>query len=550
MLDHVVHFITPDWSEPFQLGFFAIILCAALLTIIGVWRTARQANWEANWEGTGRGTAGLALDVDHGSFNDVCDAVATKPEKYAEIVPGLLLIFGLLGTFVGLGIALDSASSILTNANAQNALDGGMNDLLEMMGGLGTKFKTSTWGILGFLLVKLALASMGRDTNRQQWVIARMKQEMDRARQIGKQQEEQRNQRMQAALVDLAVHIDDSLEQRLQQDRGLRLQHHEDMATAMQQALLALGQTYGQQLSAALEHDRTLRLQANSASVLQLGAQLTGALEDLRRQLGQGNDIALNTQQILQTFTASQEVFSDSIKRSADTMSEAASNMNGAADEMSAVITSFDIGVRETLGTIEGNLGTTIGSMDRSLRDNLGTMATLLDGTASTLQKSLDTFSTNTGDTLKQVTTSMAAASESQNKVMGDVRNAMGDVQEMVQDTTNSIAAISTTLSDSLRSVAKSNLQMAALVDPVKDSQANMSRVVASLQQLVLRLDRDGSEGEQLREEVARGSDAVVRAHKDSQDLLQRQTHSLEALRGLMQGIVRPLPKDEAELAG
>ncbi|WP_312250287.1 hypothetical protein [Stenotrophomonas geniculata] len=576
MLGHVVDFIKPDFSEPFQLAFFMIIFGAAVATVVGVWRTARPDNWKANWEGAGRGNTGL--DVDHGSFNDVCDAVASKPEKYAEIVPGLLLIFGLLGTFVGLGIALDSASSILRNANAQNALDGGMGNLLEMMGGLGTKFRTSTWGILGFLLVKLALAGMGRETQRQQWVIARMKLEMDKARLAGEHLEERRSQRMQDALAEVAVNMDGSLDQRLQQDRSLRLAHHDGAAEMMQQAVLALGQ----QFMAALEQDRNLRLRADRAAAEQLRTLLGDTFEQLQQRMQddqtaqrgvaeqaaqaleamlakqeQGNDIALDTQQVLMEFTASQKAFSASIQHSADTMSDAATNMNGAAREMSTTIVAFDEGVRNTLGTIEGKLGGTIESMDRSLTMNLGVMANLLRDTTNTLETSLDSFSTRTGETLGQVTGSMKIASESQQKVMGDVRNAMRDVQEMVLQATSSIFDISKKLDDSLRAVSKSNLQMAALVEPMKASQSSTTEAVASLQEtggalrsLEAALRRDGSEGERLRAALAGGAEMVAQAHGRSHDLLQRQVDSLEALRRELLSLAQPKVEDEAELAG
>lgn len=62
----------------------------------------------------------------------------------AEIMPGILLILGLLGTFLGLSMALNKASSILIDANSAAGMDSAMSNLMGMMEGLGTKFKTST----------------------------------------------------------------------------------------------------------------------------------------------------------------------------------------------------------------------------------------------------------------------------------------------------------------------------------------------------------------------------------------------------------------------
>ena len=77
-------------------------------------------------------------------------------------MPGLLLVIGLLGTFVGLGIALNKASEILQQAQGAG-MDQAMGNLMGMMEGLGTKFKTSTWGIIGFLLFKAWATKNGFD---------------------------------------------------------------------------------------------------------------------------------------------------------------------------------------------------------------------------------------------------------------------------------------------------------------------------------------------------------------------------------------------------
>lgn len=569
MLGHVIDFIKPDFSEPFQLAFFTIILGAAVATLAGVWRTARPGNWKANWEGAGRGNTGL--DVDHGSFNDVCDAVATKPEKYAEIVPGLLLIFGLLGTFVGLGIALDSASSILRNANAQNALDGGMGNLLEMMGGLGTKFRTSTWGILGFLLVKLVLAGMGRETQRQQWVIARMKLEMDRARLAGEHLEEQRSQRMQDALSEVAVHMDGSLDQRLQQDRGLRLAHHDSTAEMMQQAVQALGL----QFMAALDQDRSLRLQADRVAAEQLtvllgeaftqlqqcmqaehaaqravAEQAAQALEALLAKQEQGNDIALDTQQVLMEFTAAQKAFSASIQHSADTMSAAASNMNDAAEHVSGVIAAFDDGVRSTLGTIKEELGGTIERMDTSLRDNVNDMASNLRKIASSLSNSIAMFTEESKQTLGEVSKSIETSSHRQQQGLESLKLVTDAAQESIAKSTNYIKANSIKIKTGLKAVSTAARSAAEVGAQLKVAHASLELVGETLHKVQAAMQRDGNEGQQLREVVLLGTRHLVDAHQGTDVLLRRQVDNLEALNVELRRLVQPKVENEAELAG
>jgi len=50
---------------------------------------------------------------------------------------------------------------------------------MQMMEGLGTKFKTSTWGIIGFLVYKTIIYLNGFEERRLRWVIIKMKKEFD-----------------------------------------------------------------------------------------------------------------------------------------------------------------------------------------------------------------------------------------------------------------------------------------------------------------------------------------------------------------------------------
>ncbi len=122
-------------------------------------------------------------------------------------MPGILLILGLLGTFLGLGIALNKASTILLEANAGGGMDNAMVNLMGMMEGLGTKFKTSTWGIMAFLLLKAWSASNGYEERRLRWCVGKMKAAFDFSRRA---QFEER-QHTQHALIEALGRIDQTL---------------------------------------------------------------------------------------------------------------------------------------------------------------------------------------------------------------------------------------------------------------------------------------------------------------------------------------------------
>ncbi|AUO25776.1 MAG: hypothetical protein KGL60_08605 [Pseudomonas sp.] len=201
--DEIIAFLIPG-NDPIQLFFGGLFLILIATTLIGVWRGATSESWEKRWNGNGQVDD---LDVEHGSVNEISAAVASPGEKLADIMPGILLILGLLGTFLGLGIALNKASTILLEANAGGGMDNAMANLMGMMEGLGTKFKTSTWGIMAFLLLKAWSARNGYEERRLRWCVGKMKAAFDFSR-LAQQQERQQTQ---YALIEALGRIDQTL---------------------------------------------------------------------------------------------------------------------------------------------------------------------------------------------------------------------------------------------------------------------------------------------------------------------------------------------------
>ena len=160
MILDVANFLLPQ-IDAIQITFGLLIFGPLFVTIFMVRRDATPTRWESHWNGSTQNDKSDDLDAGHGSVTDICHVVATKSEQMAEIMPGILLIIGLLGTFLGLGLALNKASTILVEANGGSGMDDAMVNLMGMMQGLGTKFKTSTWGILAFLALKSWSAANG-----------------------------------------------------------------------------------------------------------------------------------------------------------------------------------------------------------------------------------------------------------------------------------------------------------------------------------------------------------------------------------------------------
>lgn len=202
----VLEFLSPSLGNPLEIVFCTVIMGGMLVSLITAEIFGRAPAWERNWQG---GTHKGALDIEHGSLGELNQAVATLPERIVANMPGLLLIVGLLGTFLGLGMALDKASGILQgNADSLNAMSDSLGQLTGMMKDLGTKFKTSTWGIIAFIALKLwDSARWSAESRRTGWCVDRMKREIDNSRDQHKNTTELRDHLTRQALAAVGEQV-------------------------------------------------------------------------------------------------------------------------------------------------------------------------------------------------------------------------------------------------------------------------------------------------------------------------------------------------------
>jgi hypothetical protein len=192
----MLQFLIPDVSQSIQVFFFGLICCLCIGIIFSIKKNAHSENWNINWHGTGEHNKSDDLDVEHGSLHDLSAAVATKSENLGEVMPGILLIIGLLGTFLGLGTVLNEASGALGSENLEDS----MMQLSGMMDGLGTKFKASIWGIIGFLTLKIFTTVYGHEERRFRWAAEEMKKDVDAHREYEQEKDNKMATMLQACM--------------------------------------------------------------------------------------------------------------------------------------------------------------------------------------------------------------------------------------------------------------------------------------------------------------------------------------------------------------
>ncbi|MCA1324212.1 hypothetical protein [Herbaspirillum sp. alder98] len=139
---------------------FALVFVAAIILIPVLTRlNARPGNWQRRLAAIEGADHQAAI---HDTPEQLSQAVATAPERWADVLPSLLLVFGLLGTFIGLGLALNDAAGVLGGADA-------LGSLTPILDALGSKFKISTWGIIAFLFLKIWAMLFPVDAARLAW---------------------------------------------------------------------------------------------------------------------------------------------------------------------------------------------------------------------------------------------------------------------------------------------------------------------------------------------------------------------------------------------
>lgn len=444
----IVSFLVPQLDDPLQLVFFSIIVFMMGLTIVSTHRHAQPAAWERKWN---RGTPDDTkddLDIEHGSVTDLWHAVATSPEKLAEIMPGLLLVVGLLGTFLGLGMALNHASSILGQADLADAgaAANSMQNLLGMLQGLGTKFKTSTWGILGFVLLKIWSEVTRFEEKRLTWVIGKVKAELEHRKRAKAAADQAGQDILFANIGRVATSIVDG------------------MST---------------EFAALIKSDQQLHLQT-----LQHMNSLEQVSQGMRAELEQVRVESQATRVAMSDFTQGTQHVVESMGQAAQRMADGADKVGAGAEQLLDAIRTFERQFKDVLDNVRLDLGKAIHDMSAQARDTL------------------ERGSAQLGEATGKISTALGELSKDTKETMGEVRNSIGqslDIQkttsrkfivtsdaltENIQATTSIVNSMADSIKEGLDSVASATLRTKNVATAATKSSESTERLVAQLESL------------------------------------------------------------------
>jgi methyl-accepting chemotaxis protein/uncharacterized membrane protein YphA (DoxX/SURF4 family) len=418
--NEVYEFLMPQ-DNSLQLSFLSAISMLTIITILLVTFFARAKMWEKKWVGE---KFDDGLDVDHGSVSDISSAVMTWAEKIAEIMPGILLVIGLLGTFINLGIALDYASKILASPHGMGSVSSAhtMNDIMGLLNGLGAKFKTSTWGIIGFLVLRFYSSLNRYDERRLQWSIKKMKSEL-----LNRRKETQ----------EFYVKTVDRLSSNVDSFKDLFNKYSID---------------------------------ANRRSSMQQKVFLDSLTEVLDNAFGKSNELlikstnaTIKTSDGMNSFVKGTRELIKDVASSAKLMASNAEHVGFAAHELVGAIDSFKSQFADVLDNVRIDLGSAISNMSEQASSTLEKGAETLSYATNNISNALDSLSTDLRDTMGSVEKSIMQSLDIQKNVHSMFVESSDTLNSNVNMMTNLVDKLTVDIKSSLKSVTEVGRKMESI---------------------------------------------------------------------------------------
>lgn len=542
----LISFLNP-FGDGLSLFFFILLTSLFLITLITVWLSAKPENWEYNW---------LAEDGDnnlgseYGSVHELSEAIATKSEKFASVAPSMLLIIGLLGTFVGLGIALNKASEVLASADTMSNMDNAMTQLMGLMEGLGAKFKTSTYGLFYFIVLNLVFQLLKNyDNERLTWVINKVKEEDDLNKSQAIQAKEQKHQELLQGLSHVANAIqigNQGFAAHIQALQDTQTQTHQEFLTTFKevhnaqiQALdnhtQAITLTQKEQLStlqslerkSVSQHDQLLQFLQSAFATYQTlqstsEAFKTSLLTTLKEEFGKNSEILQNssknnitelqkiatynqqTQKSMQDFVEQTVSSMSSIGTSADKMAESAKEVGNSAQGLNEVVQNLKSELESVMQMIKSDLGETITNMGNNFETNMAKMSENMSEATQGISTAVGNLSTNVEQTMTTVSETISKSMELQeassreftvtsetlnvniNEMTGLVNQLKGDIVGSLKET-----------AESSRRVHTLNTRYERYSDTFEAMQEHNKQLLAQLEKLVIDVEHANQQSKQ-----------------------------------------------------
>ncbi len=539
----VISFILPQMDDLIQVSFLTIIVVTMIATIFSAWKYANESSWEKKWN---RGTPNDASDdlgIEHGSVTDLWHAVATASEKVSEVMPGMLLVIGLLGTFLGLGLALNKASSILGQADAMSAgaAADSMGHLMGLLQGLGTKFKTSTWGITGFVLLKVWSEAMRYDEKRLAWVIGKVKTELEKQKREVKAADQKKREELHAQIESTAHQVVDGLADQVGKMLDQKMAMHAQLLQHLEGQRADFGNLMAEisTKSDTIANGQSVQTEKLQTQAKEIYAQLFQRMDDQHKVLTDLNTEMRATKDSMQHFTLGTQGVVQQMANAAEQMADGAGDIGKAAERMAQGADKVGVAGQQLVGAIDefkNQFTTVLDDVRKDLGKSIHDMSTQA---ASTLEKG----STQLSDATREISTALGVLSEDVKATMTEVKDSIGEalkiqqkaateftlstgsLNENITATTNIVGELASPIKEGLRSVSDTGQHMRSVGKSLDKSLLIMQDVVTKLELIPAALKPIS--------ELSDHHQQMISALEPLHDLAGNQQHLIQEMKGL-----------------
>ena len=171
----ILGFLLPTRGNSLEVFFLMTMFVWLLFSLFAAWKAKQETLVQI------QKIQSYRVSLDGNRLN-----TTLKPVFWTYIIEnaaGFALIIGLLGTFLGIGLAIEGAGRVLLELN-NNSADSSVKDMRATMQNLspilaeiGMKFKVSTWGIITHIILRCSIPFFKIDETRQEAISKYIKEE-------------------------------------------------------------------------------------------------------------------------------------------------------------------------------------------------------------------------------------------------------------------------------------------------------------------------------------------------------------------------------------
>ena len=156
--------------------FFCLIIICFCLTIFAGWNVRKSLLTKQSEK--------VSAPISYSDESSINIFMSNpKWDEAVESGAGFALIIGLLGTFLGIGLAIQDASQVIkgltqglqtqSSTSGSNILSS-ISDLSPVLSDIGTKFKVSAWGIITHILLRISIPLFKIETIKKEYITSKL----------------------------------------------------------------------------------------------------------------------------------------------------------------------------------------------------------------------------------------------------------------------------------------------------------------------------------------------------------------------------------------